>query len=189
MLSGYLGGKTLEKKHADKLIEQSKGNPFALGEYLRAWMDQGVLIPGESEWKVDQVRLEKLALPTDVIELLVKRISELSKDSLSTFQQAAIIGYEFSPQLLEKVSGLSPESLKEVIQEGFRVNVIEQTESGYAFIHDKIHEALLSQIQETQKKTIYQKSAEALDSLPDDPPSGEIISSPDIIPEDSRKKS
>ena len=85
MLSGYLGGKTLEKKHADKLIEQSKGNPFALGEYLRAWMDQGVLIPGESEWKVDQARLEKLALPTDVIELLVKRISELSQDSLSCF--------------------------------------------------------------------------------------------------------
>ena len=66
------------------------------------------------------------------------------------------------------MSGLSPESLKEVVQEGFRVNVIEQTESGYAFIHDKIHEALLSQIQETQRKTIYQKAAEALDSLPDD---------------------
>ncbi|MEK6578350.1 MAG: AAA family ATPase, partial [Bdellovibrionota bacterium] len=105
LVSAHLGGTQVDPAFVQQILNRANGNPFAVGEYVRSMLDSGLLRPSWGVWIVDTAGLEKLSIPTDVEELVVKRIEELGETTKEILRAAAVVGSRFTIETLPVVSG------------------------------------------------------------------------------------
>ncbi len=82
---------------------------------------------------------------------------------------AAVIGKEFTPEMLEAATFLSAEQVAQALEELEQANLIRPEaqlahECGYAFIHDTIREALLLELGIARRRLIHLRVARALET-------------------------
>jgi hypothetical protein len=97
---------------ADGLVRRAEGNPLFLEELVRTLLEEGTVVRGDSEWKVDPSRLATGALPTSLLGLLKARLDPLSPGERVALQRAAAVGRVFWSGALERLArtdGLSPD--------------------------------------------------------------------------------
>src|SRR5262249_47531607 len=73
LVGDMLGGQA-DPALGHQIYVRSQGNPFAVGEYVSAMLDGGLLRPSWGTWLVDTRGLETLELPSDVLRLVVRRV-------------------------------------------------------------------------------------------------------------------
>ena len=71
LLATHLGGAVVAPALTARLTARCGGNPFALGEYLRAVVDAGLIRPSWGGWVLEQEGLDALKLPADVSGLIL----------------------------------------------------------------------------------------------------------------------
>ncbi len=165
LVAAHLGGKRLETSSLESIAAKASGNPFAIGEYIRALVDRGMLKPTEDKWVFDSKNFHELALPDDVIQLLINRMATLAHDTIETLSMAAVIGFEFEVELLTSALGGGQEVVNRALGEGLSSTLIEKTERGYGFVHDRVSEALIQGIAANDLPGIHQRIAETLDKM------------------------
>jgi len=170
LIAAYLGGKELEASSVERIAAKANGNPFAIGEYIRALIDRGLIRPTENSWVYDDEKSRELELPSDVIQLLINRIAHLAPESAEILSTAAIIGYEFDPEILTAAMRGKREAVNRALVEGLQNALIEKTERGYGFVHDRVSEALTGSIAEARLPEVHQRLAETLERMPSDEP-------------------
>lgn len=165
LVAAHLGGRSLQQDVVDQLAARSNGNPFVLGEYMHSLLDQGMLRPAATGWVVDAERFNEVALPHDVIRLLVDRMAGLGDKINEVLRTAAVMGFAFDQRLLSLAAN-SPDAVKHGLGEACRANLIERIDAHhYHFVHDRMTEALLSGIGSNQLMDLNQRIAEAIDKL------------------------
>src|SRR6185295_18603225 len=142
-------------------------NPVAIGEYVRALLDEGMIRPTFGSWMVDAARFHEAAISNDIIQLLVNRVEGLSEGTRQILSVAAVIGFEFGNTLLADAVGGRPDVLRRGLEEALRVGLIERVDVSYRFIHDRVHEAILSRLEVAKARDINQAVAEALERMGD----------------------
>lgn len=171
LIAAQLGGGELDKRVVERIASRANGNPFAVGQYVRALLDAGVVSPVAGNWAVDPKRLEELALPEDVLELVVNRAATLSPKTTRVLGQAAIIGMHFERALLLRVTAEEDHELLEVLNEAKLANLIEQIDSAsYEFVHDRVREALAKTLSDDEICDVHQRVAESLEHVEDRSP-------------------
>jgi len=166
LVAAHLGGHELERGFVERLASRTNGNPFAIGEYVRALLDSGAIRPAAGIWQVDHDRLAELALPTDVLQLVTSRAAALSPDTAHLLSSAAVVGMNFSRLLVARVTSASDEVLSQALTEAERASLIERAESGteqFSFVHDRVREALVAKLSPEELKDVHQRVAEELD--------------------------
>lgn len=164
LITARLGGHPLDPASVEKLAGLTNGNPFAIGEYLRALLEAGVVRYAAGRWRSDPSALEQVNLPKDVVELVVARLYALSEGATAAVGLAGIIGGRFSRGLLEAASDLRPARLSRALEELVRAGLVERTSSdGFAFVHDRVREAAVETLGEAAKRDTHQRIAEELD--------------------------
>ncbi|MBU0573194.1 MAG: protein kinase, partial [Candidatus Margulisbacteria bacterium] len=164
-ICSYLETKEVNKQLVEALVARGEGNPFATAEYLRAMLDAGLLLPYWGSWKVDLAGLEKLYLPKNILELALRRISDLGKKTKAVLVQCAVIGEEFEVGYLPEICGASLEEIYAAIAEAYRAHVIERIGSKYRFVHDRLQEGLIKDLAEDDRKKSHRKIAEVFERL------------------------
>ena len=96
LITARLAGRPLQQLLVEKLAGLTNGNPFALGEYLRALLEAGVVRYSEGRWRCDYAALDAVHLPKDVVELVVSRLVTLSEDASRLVGVAGVIGGRFT---------------------------------------------------------------------------------------------
>ncbi len=129
-----------------------------------------MLKPTENKWIFDSRHFREIQLPDDIIQLLIDRVATLSIGSAQVLSTAAVIGFEFEQELLLEASGQSRESINRALFDGLQNALIEKTTRGYAFVHDRVNEALLQANGDQQLKEIHQLIADTLERLAWDSP-------------------
>ncbi len=173
LVAAHLGGKILESSIVERIATKANGNPFAIGEYLRALLDRGMLKPTEESWVFDKEHFEELELSDDVIQLLINRIEALTPVTKKALSLAAVIGFEFETELLILTNEGQRETVHRALAEGLQKALIEKNDRGYNFVHDRVSEALIQTLTPEHTKAIHQKIAESMDLKP--------LSSPQFI--------
>ncbi|HLL83716.1 MAG TPA: AAA family ATPase, partial [Longimicrobium sp.] len=164
LVAAHLGGHELERGFVEKLAARANGNPFAIGEYVRALLDSGAIRPAAGVWQVDHDRLAELSLPTDVLQLVTSRAAALNEDAARVLSIAAVMGMNFSRALLGQVTGATDEVLGRALAEAERATLIERVDAEtLAFVHDRVREALAARLSAEELKDAHQKVAEHLD--------------------------
>jgi len=167
LLAAQLGGAAVTPQLAGQLAARSGGNPFTLQEYLWAAVDAGLIRPSWGVWILEQGGLDTLELPADVLHLVLSRVDGLGMDSRRVLAAAAAIGMTFRSDWLAEVCGVDQRQVLEVIRVAADRRLVAAGETGeYAFVHDRIREALLADLDEARLRGLHQRIAEVLEASP-----------------------
>ncbi|HEX8626936.1 MAG TPA: diguanylate cyclase [Catenuloplanes sp.] len=165
LVTARLPGIGAGSRLARLLNVRGNGNPFVIIEYLRAVVDAGLLRPSWGRWLLDEDALDALELPQDALGLVLTRVRGLGADSRRLLTAAAVTGARFRLDLVADVCGLDRGLAADLIGEAAGRALVEARGSGqYAFLHDRIREALLADLDEAASAELNQRIAETLDA-------------------------
>lgn len=164
LVSAHLGGGQVRSELIKQISSRSSGNPFAVGEYVRALLDAGLLRFSWGTWNLEAAGLEAVELPADVLSLVTRRIGLLGVEPRRVLSVAALLGSRFSAEVLPGMCQLTTLQVSNALREGAQANLLERTAEGdYAFVHDRVREALTALIPEHELRHTHQAIAQALD--------------------------
>ncbi len=160
-------GLSIDARLVTLLHVRSNGNPFVIQEYLRAVVDAGLLRPYWGSWQLDEQGLDALELPQDAVGLVLARVQGLGPEVRELLTIAAAAGSRFEADLLTAVTGAELDVVLQGLVEAAGRALIEPRESGqFAFLHDRIREALLADLDPAATAALHLRIAEALDAMP-----------------------
>jgi predicted ATPase len=130
---------------ADLLHRHAEGNPFFEEELLRALTEDGTLIENAGSWDIS--RTPRGLLPTGILEAIRLRLARLPEPVVDILRIAAVIGRSWSVALLAPVADLHLERAEDLVLIAVRARLVRpQSDGGYAFVHDKVREALYEEV-------------------------------------------
>jgi tetratricopeptide (TPR) repeat protein len=146
---------------AEQLARHTGGNPLFLLESLRAILE---IYPGRDFFE----QIEHFPVAGSIHALVRERLRHLKPQARQVLTTAAVIGKQFTPEMVEAAMFLSAEQVAEALEELEQAHLIHPEnqlalQCGYAFIHDTIREALLLELGVARRRLIHLRVARALE--------------------------
>ena len=161
-LIGGLSTRPLPEELSRAIWEETEGSPFFLEEMLRHIESRPATGDGApSAWDVHD-------LPESIREVIGQRLAAMSERTSQALRTAAVIGREFSFELLEAVGPLGEDELYDVIDESVAAHVIGDVPAEYGrytFTHSLIRQTLYDGITTMRRARLHAAVAEALERL------------------------
>ncbi len=168
MIDKVTGGKQLPYEVRDQIIEKTDGVPLFVEEFTKTVIESELL-----EDKGDRYALTgpllNLAIPSTLHDSLMARLDRLAPVR-EVAQIAAVIGREFSHEVLAKVSPLTEEELANALAQLtdaaliFRRGATPKTH--YVFKHALVQDAAYESLLKSTRRKIHRRIAEALEKVP-----------------------
>lgn len=144
----------------DHIAREAEGNPFFVAEYLRAAVSEAMLYRGPSDtWQIRGLPIgpatenrDAVALPGSLRELIAHRIERMGLPAQYVAQAAAVLGRESALTVVSRVADISEEAFTAAIDELMRRQILESTDAGVRFAHDKLREVAYSYRPERQRE-------------------------------------
>ena len=180
MVSSMLAIDPPPRRLVHLLDREAEGNPFFVGEYLRAAVEAGLLRRAAAVgWQVDAADRqyttpdEPLPLPHTLRELIGRRIATLEPAAAAFMEAGAVLGREFDIELArELLEGGEPDTVESVHQLLQRQILEEVLDTRLRFVHDKLREAAYARLTAPAAARLHGRAATAIearhtaDSLP-----------------------
>lgn len=152
---------------ADRLFQETAGNPFFLHEIVRGLIDAAHLVVGAGRWTgclVEAAPVAEVPLPDSLRETITARVARLPEIARKLIRVAAVAGPVFAFKLVQRVGGLSDEqaleALEELLERGF---VHEDAAEGeFAFAHQLVQEAVYGDLTAPRRVHWHRRLAETL---------------------------
>ena len=160
---------TLPPHIRDPLLRRAAGNPFFLGELIRALLETGGLEYDEASgiWHASW-QFEVIPLPDTLQGVILARIDRLEEDAKLILKTASVIGQNFFYRVLRAISEAEI-ALDEDLDELQRVELIGEKqrmpELEYVFKHPLIQEATYESILEDRRRRLHQRIGECVELL------------------------
>ena len=162
-ISRFILGETPAPHVVERLKRDTGGNPLFLLETLRVvlqYLPQANLLDN----------LDALPLAGSVHALLRERLRQLSAQTRAIISIAAIVGSQFTPQILQNASQYNPDQVtlafEELEQASLIQPVVESADAAYTFVHERIREVLLLELSQARRQLLHLRVARALEALP-----------------------
>ena len=154
--------------------QESEGNPLYALEIVRMLYDEEQIIKQGEVWKVMEDL--KPRIPSTVREVMLRRIERLSARERRLVEHAAILGYDFDPQVLAELLhdpfGQTVSSLREL---GHGHQLLAERQGRFAFEHDKIRQTVYERMTKARRAAIHAMVGEMLEARgPQEELSGEL---------------
>ncbi|MGH8540653.1 MAG: adenylate/guanylate cyclase domain-containing protein [Stenotrophobium sp.] len=162
-----LGGDASLAGVARRIRERASGNPFFVEEAVQALADEGHL-SGDAGAYVLARPIDEWPIPDTVHALLAARMDRLPEAHKSLLQTAAVIGQEFEPVLLARVTELETAEctaqLSALEDAGFAHQKHAEQDSGYAFCHPLMQEVAYQTQLESRRAAVHARLASELEA-------------------------
>lgn len=152
-------GRCLNEAEAAYLYAESEGNPL----FLRELVEAGILPTdnaargqsgGIAGWRnqISTSRDRGSVLPSTLTALLVAQLHTLTPVAQEIISTAAIIGRDFTLDLLATVSDMETETIIHALDEAGRRRIIDETAlNRYRFTHGKLQQVAAAQLSHTHR--------------------------------------
>ena len=167
-LATLVAGVELDSRIAQRLYQETEGNPLFVVETVRAGLtihdqrltdDTTQILPGDPS-------ANNAGLPPKVLSVLESRLAQISPPSQELAGLAATIGREFSFKLLAKASGSDEDTLVHELDELWQRRIIrEHGTDAYDFSHDKLREVAYRALSTAHRRLLHRHVAMALEVL------------------------
>ena len=140
----------------DRVFEETEGNPFFLSEVVNLMAQEG---------KLTAESVSDIAIPDGVREALGRRLDRISEEANELLQTAAVVGREFTYEMLSLTGERGDEELLRLVEEALDARVIEETDrpGRYRFTHALMQETLLQELSTTRRVRLHGTVGEALE--------------------------
>jgi predicted ATPase len=158
---------TLEAEPASELIqaifEVTEGNPFFTQEMARALVKWEQLEQRNGRWYLKPGF--GLDIPAGLSGLLQERVARLGGAVVSTLQMAAIIGREFSFNILRRLTVLHENALLDALDTALAGHLLVETATGYHFCHGLIRRVMYDTQSQTRRARLHTLTAETIETV------------------------
>lgn len=161
-------GQALDAEAAARLYRETEGNPLFIVEFARAGLVQAATAAD----------IHTAGLPPLVLAAVTSRLAQLSAPAQRLMNLAAVIGREFTFDIINRASQQDEETIIEALDELWQHRIIrERGKRAYDFSHDKLRQVAYNRISPARRQHLHQHVAQALAALNagrPDPVSGQI---------------
>ena len=155
------------RRLAEALAHTTDGNPFFIIQILGHLTDTGRIYEQDGVWTFD-VSVDELGIPEGVKEVVGRRISSLSEDANKALGVAAVLGRDFSLDILERVADMSSDELVDALDEAVRAGIVLEARGApgrYSFAHALVRETLYEELTATRRVRLHRRTVSVLEEL------------------------
>ncbi len=153
----------------DLITRRAAGNPFFLEEAVRSLIDTGILIktPDGARFAGDLTTLE---IPTTVQGVILSRLDSLEPGAKQLLLEAAVIGPNFSFDLLQQITA-RPQELQAHLETLLRADLLTEASGTagrspeYRFRNSLIQEVAYNSLLRKRRAVLHEQIAKALERL------------------------
>jgi len=168
LLEFHLGGGELDPEALPRIIARTGGNPFSIEVHVHAMLDAGALRPSWGQWRLDVDGLDVLELPSDVDALVVYRLDAVPVSARAALELAAVIGRRFELALVCDALSIESDAAHAAVDAAVSAHLIRRISGArYAFIHDRVREAILGSLIADRTKELHRRVAAVLEQRTD----------------------
>jgi predicted ATPase len=122
------------------------GSPFFAIQFISALAEEGLLRfdPDAARWHWELDLIRAKSYTDNVVDLMVGKLTRLPLETQAALQQLACLGNVAEITMLSIVLGKSNEEVRSDLWDAVRLELVEQLEGSYKFIHDRVQEAAYS---------------------------------------------
>ena len=174
IIADMLGVQSSSPAFVKYVTEFAEGNPFFIAEYLRAAVSEGLLFRGkmgtwqfsdDSDHVMTMEDFDAIPLPIALVDLVNRRLHELTPMETQIVSSAAVIGNEFPLLLLWSVLPFTDPML-DALDSLIRRQVFLESEPGtIRFVHTKLRKAAYDLIAGAEQKRLHRLCAETIEQI------------------------
>jgi len=144
--------------------EHTDGNPFFVEEVLRHLIETGVLFERGGRW-TSALTSDEIGVPEGVQEVIARRLARLSDSCRSVLVAAAVLGRDFSFDILRTTAGADEDALIVALEEALGAQLIVELdrEDAYGFTHALVRQALYSGTSGPRRRRLHAQAAAAIE--------------------------
>ena len=163
-LAESMGG-DLPEPALEAVVERSEGNPFMASAILRGLVECGALVDAPDGWALDAHALAEAQSSRQAAALLSRRLELLAPDTTELLAAGAVLGKAFEIGLAARLAGQSADEARAAFEQARDRHMVWTTEDGArgAFVHDKLREALLDNLDEDRRAALHGRAAAYLE--------------------------
>jgi PAS domain S-box-containing protein len=149
---------------AQLVHEKTGGNPFFAAQFLGELAEDGLLSSGGdgAGWAWDLGGIRARGLTDNVVDLLVGKLARLPVATQGLLELLGCLGDGVPTERLAELQGAPEPAIHEALREAVRAGLVVRSESGYAFLHDRIRQAACSRIPPDTRAAIHLRIARLL---------------------------
>jgi class 3 adenylate cyclase len=151
----------------DAVYQESGGNPYFIEEILRHLVESGAIYRREGRWGSDAKHIDELGIPRGIRDVIDRRLARVTDDCRELLGTAAVIGHEFSHQILASVGGTDAASVLDHLRRAVDVAVLISSEDPgrYRFANVAMRDALYEALPEARRVELHRAIGDALEEL------------------------
>lgn len=165
LIERVTAGKALPKEVLDQILARTDGVPLFVEELTKTVLETGLLQEQDDHYSLSGP-LPAMAIPTTLQASLMARLDRLAPVR-EVAQVGAVVGREFSYELLSTVAGLPREKLEEALAQLVRSELIfcrgELPQAVYTFKHALVRDAAYSGLLKGRRAALHARIADAFE--------------------------
>jgi predicted ATPase len=163
-------GNEVPRPQAELVHRQTEGNPLFVLEVLRFLVEEGFVVRDGGRYVYTSDRTPDSLLPEGLKDVLGRRLSRLSDQTNQMLSLAAVIGREFSFDVLRQVASFSEDELESALAEAVSRAIIEEHADvgapiSYRFTHALIRQTLYDEIIAPRRNRWHVQVGRAIEEL------------------------
>jgi class 3 adenylate cyclase/tetratricopeptide (TPR) repeat protein len=165
MVGRTTGGKPLPDKVREQIVAKTDGVPLFVEELTKSVLESGLVVEIDERYERTDP-LPDLAIPSTLQDSLMARLDRLGP-AKDVAQLAAILGREFTHELLGAVSALEPNALEEALAELVDVEVLYRRgvppHATYTFKHALIQDTARQSLLRKRQRELHGRVAQVIE--------------------------
>ena len=168
MVTHLLSTEKIEKKLEELILEKTEGVPFFIEEFVRSLSDQKVInIQGDEYFLLKDI--ENVIVPSTIQDVIMARVDSLKEDTKNVLQTGAVIGREFSRELIQEATRLSEKELLSYLSITKDSELLYERgiypQVSYIFKHALTQEVVYNSLLSKKRNEIHEAIGKAIESI------------------------
>jgi tetratricopeptide (TPR) repeat protein len=151
----------------NQVFQKTEGNPLFIEDVIQALIEEDVIDASSYVWQT-RLDLTQIKIPSSTREMLITRLGRLKKDILKILGYGAVIGREFSFDLLQKLIDLPEETLLDAIDSLIDSKLIHEDKSSaieqFRFDNPLIQDIAYMELNRSRRRFLHGKVGEILEN-------------------------
>ncbi len=156
------------KDLSDFIFTHSRGNPYFAVQILKQLLDEKTVYNSGGKLLIRADAVKTLDAAHSVIDVILNRIFSLDEDERTILSYAAVIGSNFDIEVLFRITKYSDEDVLLAIDKAVDLQLLQRDRHDstmFLFTHDRIAEALYSEMKTEKLKVLHLTIAQVLEEL------------------------
>jgi class 3 adenylate cyclase/tetratricopeptide (TPR) repeat protein len=168
LVSHILKTEAMDQDLEQLILEKTEGVPFFIEEFVRSLLEQKSIEKRKDRYHLLK-DIEGVMVPSTVQEVITARIDTLAEGAKDVLQAGAVVGREFSQDLIQVITGFSEQDLLSNLSRLKNAELLYESgiypHSSYIFRHALTQEVAYSSLLHKKRKEMHAKIGSAIESL------------------------